>query len=115
MKTLFTLFLSIFLTTFLFSQTKTTSNTKLYYCIQVVSTENPQLLKPSFFIAMYEKAMVEKAIVNNREYYRIIFIYNSIEEQDSALHNWKHQWKDSIRVTKTQEQVSKMYPLFTYD
>ena len=90
-----------------------TAKTGLHYCVQVVSTENPQLLKPSFFTMMYEKAMVETAKVNGRLYYRIIFIYESVEEQDGALHNWRHQWKDAIRVTRTKEQIAKMYPLFT--
>ena len=85
---------------------------KLFYCVQVVSTENPQLLQPLMFMAMDDRAMIEKAIVKEREYYRIIFIYESIEEQDSALHNWKHQWKDAIRVTRNQDQISKMFPLF---
>ena len=88
---------------------------KLYYCVQVVSTENPQLLQPLMFMAMDDRAMIEKAVVNDREYYRIIFIYESIEEQDGALHNWKHQWKDAIRVTRTQEQIDKMFPLFSKD
>ncbi len=89
-----------------------TTKEKLYYCVQVVSTENPQLLQPLMFMAMDDRAMIEKAIVNDREYYRIIFIYESIDDQDSALHNWKHQWKNAIRVTRTESQIKKMYPLF---
>jgi hypothetical protein len=57
--------------------------------------------------------MVEYATVNGRKYYRIIFIYNSIEDQDSALHNWKHQYKDAIRVTRSESQIQKMTKLFT--
>lgn len=94
---------------------QTKSAQKLYYCVQVVSTENPQLLQPIMFMAMYDTAMVEKAIVKDREYYRVMFIYESIEDQDGALHNWRHQWKDAIRVTRTQEQINKMYPLFSKD
>ena len=67
------------------------------------------------FMAMNDRAMIEKAIVKEREYYRIIFIYESIDEQDSALHNWRHQWTNAFRVTKTQAQIDKMYPLFTKD
>jgi hypothetical protein len=90
-----------------------TQKTGLYYCVQVVSTENPQLLQPLMFMAMDDRAMVEKAVVNGREYYRVIFIYETIEEQDGALHNWRHQWKDAIRVTRNEDQLKKMFPLFT--
>lgn len=92
--------------------TQETAKTGLYYCVQVVSTENPERLQPMMFMAMTERAMVERAIVNNRMYYRVIFIYQSVDEQDSALHNWKHQWKDAIRVTRTEQQLQKMSPLF---
>ena len=107
-----TLFLSIALL-LSFSVMAQKLEKKLYYCVQVVSTENPQLLQPLMFMAMDDRAMVEKAIVNGREYYRVMFIYETIEEQDSALHNWRHQWKDSIRVTRNEEQIKKMFPLFT--
>ena len=110
MKTLILIFAILFTVT-VYGQT--TKETGFYYCVQVMSTENPELLKPVYFTMMHEKAMVEFATVNGRKYYRIIFIYNSIEDQDSALHNWKHQYKDSIRVTRSEAQIQKMYPLFT--
>lgn len=107
-----TLFLSIALL-LSFSVTAQKVEKKLYYCVQVVSTENPQLLQPLMFMAMDDRAMVEKAVVNGREYYRVMFIYETIDDQDSALHNWRHQWKDSIRVTRNEDQLKKMFPLFT--
>ena len=112
MKTLFFI-LAFAISVNLYSQE--TAKTGLYYCIQVVSTENPERLQPIMFMAMMERAMIEKAIVNGRLYYRGIFIYKSVDEQDSALHNWKHQWANAIRVTKTAQDLQKMYPLFTYD
>lgn len=105
----------IFIFAMLFSVsafTQETAKTGLYYCIQVVSTENPERLQPIMFMAMMERAMIERAVVNGRMYYRVIFIYNSVEEQDSALHNWKHQWENAIRVTRTEQQIQKMRPLF---
>ena len=110
MKTLFFAF-ALLLSLNLYGQT--TKETGFYYCVQVMSTENPELLKPAYFTMMHEQAMVEYVTVNGRKYYRIIFIYNSIEEQDSALHNWKHQYKDAIRVTRSEAQVQKMKKLFT--
>lgn len=105
----------IFIFAMLFSVsafTQETAKTGLYYCIQVVSTENPDRLQPIMFMAMMERAMLERAVINGRLYHRVIFIYNSVEEQDSALHNWRFQWKDAIRVTRTEQQIQKMRPLF---
>jgi hypothetical protein len=105
----------IFIFAMLFSVsafTQETAKTGLYYCIQVVSTENPDRLQPIMFMAMMERAMLERAVINGRLYYRVIFIYNSVEDQDSALHNWRFQWKDAIRVTRTEQQIQKMRPLF---
>lgn len=105
----------IFILAMLFSvsvYSQETAKTGLYYCIQVVSTENPDRLQPIMFMAMMERAMLERAVINGRLYYRVIFIYNSVEDQDSALHNWRFQWKDAIRVTRTEQQIQKMRPLF---
>ena len=112
MKTLIFILAMLF-TVSAFSQE--TAKTGLHYCVQVVSTENPELLKPEYFMMMYDPAMVEIAEVNGKKYYRIIFIYNSVDEQDSALHNWKFQYKNAIRVTRNKQQISKMYPLFSHD
>lgn len=110
MKTLILIFAILFTVTVYGQTTKETGH---YYCVQVMSTENPELLKPAYFTMMHEQAMVEYATVNGRKYYRIIFIYNSIEDQDSALHNWKHQYKDAIRITRSEAQIQKMTKLFT--
>lgn len=112
MRTLF-LFLTLFFTTLVYSQE--TAKTGLHYCIQVVSTENPEQLQPLMFMMREENAHIEKAEVKGRMYYRVIFIYKSVKEQDEALIFWKKTWSDAIRLTRTKEQVQKMYPLFTYD
>jgi len=114
MKTLFSLFLLLILITS--STTSQQIKEKGYfYCIQVLSTENPELLKPPYFNDAYGEAMVEQAIVNNRKYYRILFIFVDLESQEKAFHNWKKQYKDAIRVTRTEKQIMEMYPLFTTD
>lgn len=114
MKALFFI-LALTISSNIFSQELAKAKEKIYYCVQVVSTENPERLDPIMFMAMLDRAMVEKATVNGRQYYRVLFIYNTVDDQDSALHNWRHQWKDAIRVTKTESQIQKMYPLFTHD
>ena len=87
----------------------------LFYCIQVLSTENPELLKPPYFNDAYGEAMVEQKIINGRKYYRILFIFVDLESQEKAFHKWREQYKDAIRVTKTDSQIQQMYPLFTTD
>lgn len=116
MKTLFSLFLLLILVT----SSTTSQNTKLkengfFYCIQVMSTENPQLLKPPYFNDAYGEAMVEEAIINKRKYYRILFIFVDLQSQEKAFHEWKKQYPDAIKVTRTEKQVMEMYPLFTTD
>jgi hypothetical protein len=80
-----------------------------------MSTENPELLKPPYFEDTYGEAMVERAMVNGRMYYRILFIFVDLESQEKAFHKWKERYKDSIRVTRTNSQIKEMYPLFSYD
>lgn len=111
MRTLF-LILFVCLSVTAFNQT---NNDKLFYCIQVMSTENPELLKPPYFDDTYGEAMVERAMVKGRLYYRILFIFVDLESQEKAYHKWKERYKDSIRVTRTNSQIKEMYPLFSYD
>jgi hypothetical protein len=89
--------------------------TGYYYCVQVMSTENPELLRPGMFVGDFEQAMVEVSVVNGRRYHRIMFVYSSIKEQDEALKLWKKEYKDSIRITRTESQIQKMYRLFSHD
>lgn len=115
MKTLFSLFL---LSILIISSTTSQHKTKekgYFYCIQVLSTENPELLKPPYFNDAYGEAMVEQAIVNNRKYYRILFIFVDLQSQEKAFHEWKKQYPDAIRITRTEKQIMEMYPLFTTD
>jgi len=112
MRTLFFIFGMLFSVS---AFTQETAKTGLHYCVQVVSTENPEQLQPLMFMMREENANIEKAEVKGRIYYRVIFIYKSVKEQDEALIFWKKTWSDAIRLTRTKEQVQKMYPLFTYD
>jgi hypothetical protein len=111
MRTLF-LILFVCLSVTAFNQT---NNDKLFYCIQVMSTENPELLKPPYFEDTHGEAMVERAMVNGRMYYRILFIFVDLESQEKAFYKWKERYKDSIRVTRKNSQIKEMYPLFSYD
>lgn len=113
MRTLLALvFLTILITSSTISTTVSSENKNFFYCIQVMSTENPQLLKPPYFNDAYGEAMVEEAMVNGRKYYRIIFIFVDLESQEKAFIKWKQQYKDAIKITRTEKQIMKMYPLF---
>ncbi len=89
-----------------------TKETGFYYCVQVLSTENPQLLKPSTFIDLSTKPFVEPVVVGGRKWYRIIFIYNSIQEQEEALKKWSQLFEDPIKVTRNESQIQKMVLFF---
>jgi hypothetical protein len=104
MKNLF-IALMLFISTLTFSQT--------YYCVQVCSTENPHLLKPMMFSILYDTPMVEVAIVNGRKRYRILFVYETSEDQSIYHTSWLKQWHDALMVTRTKKQVEKLVPLFT--
>lgn len=87
---------------------------KVYYCVQVCSTENPHLLKPEMVsILPMDTAMVETAIVNEKVVYRILFVYETQDEQWICHTSWLKQWHDAMLVTRTEYQVKKMFPLFS--
>lgn len=100
---LFALFISI--STILSAQT--------YYCVQVCSTENPHLLKPEMVSILPDKAMIEHVKIGDKLIARIIFVYETKEEQMTSHTSWLKQWHDAMMITRTKEQVEKMDPLFT--
>lgn len=104
MKNLLIAFL-LFVSTILSAQT--------YYCVQVCSTKNPHLLTREMLFAMYDTPMVECTVINGERWYRILFIYETVEEQDSAHYNWLLQWDEAIKCTRTKQQIERMVPLFT--
>jgi len=95
---------------FLFISSILTAQT--YYCVQVCSTKNPHLLTRDMLYAMDDTPMMETTLIGGEIWYRILFIYSTPEEQDSAHHNWLFQWHEAIQCTRTQRQVERMRPLF---
>jgi hypothetical protein len=104
----------IFSTLFLLSSFVTfAQSNKVYFCVQVCSTENPHLLKPdmvSLFSA--DTAMVELAVIENRMLSRILFVYETKEEQIAAHQNWLRYWPDAIIFTRTERQFRNLFKLF---
>jgi hypothetical protein len=60
-----------------------------------------------------DTAMVEVFTHGGQKWYRILFCYTTQEEQWVSHTSWLKQWHDAMLVTRTKEQVDKMYPLFT--
>lgn len=87
---------------------------KVYFCVQVCSTENPHLLKPDMVsILPRDTAMIEIAVHENRMISRILFVYETQEEQMVAHTSWLKQWPDAMMITRTERQVKNLSKLFT--
>ena len=89
--------------------------TKTYYCVQVCSTENPHLLKPEMLSILPDKAMIEHVKIGEKLIARIIFVYETKEEQITSHCSWLKQWHDAMMIERTEEQVKKMDLLFTFE
>ena len=104
MKNLLTL-AALFLTLHLSAQTDT------LYCIQVMSTRNPELVKPEMVSAFDDIAMIEQV----GDWWRIMFVYEDRETAEAYLYSWQRQHKDAFVTIRTRQKVDKMLPLFTYE
>lgn len=80
-----------------------------YYCIQIMSTRNPHLIKPEMVTMLPDSAMIEQS----GEHYRIMFVYPDLETAEIMLHSWQRAHKDAFICVRRREQVQKFYPLFT--
>ena len=81
------------------------------YCIQLLSTRNPELLKPEMVSTFQETCKVEQY----GEWYRILYLCENYDEAVIFLHSWKRQHKNAFIVKKSTIEIQKMYNLFTYD
>ena len=82
-----------------------------YYCVQVISTRNPHLLKPEMVSILPDTAKVEQA----GEWYRILFVYATQEEANIYHTSWLKQHSNAFICVRTKEQVERMYDLFSKD
>lgn len=82
-----------------------------YYCVQVISTRNPHLLKPEMVSILPDSAKIEQA----GEWYRILFVYEDKEAAEIAHTSWLKQHSNAFICVRTREQVSRMTDLFTQD
>jgi hypothetical protein len=82
-----------------------------YYCVQVISTRNPHLLKPEMVSILPDTAKVEQS----GEWFRILFVYASQEEANIYHTSWLKQHSNAFICVRTKEQVERMTDLFSKD
>ena len=80
------------------------------YCIQIMSTQNPQYIRAEHLaMCTLDSAMVEQA----GDYYRIMFVYPTYEEAEIMLTTWKRAHKGAFICRRTRKQVSTFYPFIS--
>lgn len=82
-----------------------------YYCVQVISTRNPHLLKPEMISILPDSAKIENA----GDWYRILFVYQDKLHAEIAHTSWLKQHSNAFICVRTKEQVDRMTDLFTQD
>jgi hypothetical protein len=106
------LFSLLFLPVFGFGQT---SEPDTLFCVQVMSTMNPHLVKPEMVSILSDNALIEHTVINGADYYRIMFVYHDLIHAQIAHTSWLKQHKNAFICTRFEYQVQKMLPLFTFD
>ena len=106
MKTLLLIF------TLLFSAASYAQTSDTFYCIQILSTRHPEYIRAEH-LAMCElyQAHVEQVY----SIYRIMLVYNTLEEAEIMLTTWKRAHKDAFICRRTSQQVLNYYQFYTYD
>jgi hypothetical protein len=79
------------------------------YCIQIMSTRNPHLIKPEMVTMLPDSAMIE----HDNGTYRIMFVYPDLETAETMLYSWQRAHKEAFITVRRRDQVQNFYPLFT--
>jgi hypothetical protein len=106
MKTLFTFLFTI---TFLSTYAQSTSTCG---CIQVLSTPNIHMIKAEQFAFTTDTALVEKAIVNNKETNRILFCYNNFNKAILLMNEFAKHFPTVVVIERKSTQVESLPKLF---
>lgn len=104
MKTLFT---------FLFTITFLSTYAQSCGCIQVLSTPNIHMIKAEQFAFTTDTALVEKAIVNNKETNRILFCYNNYNKAVFLMSEFAKHFPTTVVIERKLTQVESLPKLFT--
>ena len=106
MKTLLLIF------TLLFSAASYAQTSDTIYCIQILSTRHPEYIRAEH-LAMCELDQAQVEQVDS--IYRIMLVYNTLEEAEIMLTTWKRAHKDAFICRRTSQQVLNYYQFYTYD
>jgi hypothetical protein len=83
-----------------------------FYCIQIMSTRHPEYIRAEHLaMCTIEQAQVEQV----DSLYRIMFVYNTLEEAEIMLTTWKRAHKDAFICRRTSQQVLNFYQFYTHD
>jgi hypothetical protein len=84
-----------------------------YYAVQVMSTENPHLIKKDMVVKdTCDVPMIDLVAVNNRMRSRILYVFNNKSEQLVNHAEWLKIYPDALLVTMTEKQVKALRKLF---
>ena len=87
-----------------------------YYCVQILSTQNPQLLTKEHVEFIGDPAFLEPIIINDVTYYRVMLIYdNEIEARITLDLVLGSGYQFSLICIRNKQQVDRMIPVFTHD
>jgi hypothetical protein len=96
----------------LFSAAAYAQTSDTMYCIQILSTRHPEFIRAEHLaMCTLEQAQVEQT----DSLYRIMFVYNTLEEAEIMLTTWKRAHKDAFICRRTSQQVLNFYQFYTYD
>ena len=85
-----------------------------YFCVQILSTQNPQAIKRADVDLLGETLHVEQVTINEITYHRVMLVYKDFISAKSALSViYNSGFKLSLLCGRSQEQIDKMYPLFS--
>ncbi len=100
-----TLFFILALSVSAFAQQQDT-----FYCIQIMSTKNPDLIRAEHLAVMpLDTAMVEAT----KDWYRIMYVYSDLFEAEVSLTSIKRAFKDAFICRRTKEQVLDLYHFYS--
>jgi|LakMenEpi03Aug12_release.lakeMendotaPanAssembly.Ray.scaffolds.fasta_scaffold1764758_2 hypothetical protein len=87
-----------------------------YYCVQIMSTQNPQLLTKEHVEFTGDPAFFEMVIINNITYYRVMLVYtDEIAARITLDLVMGAGYQYSLICIRTKEQIAKMIPVFTHN
>ena len=84
-----------------------------YYAVQIMSTENPHLIKKDMVVKdTCDVPMIDLVAINNRMRSRILYVFDNKSEQLVNHAQWLKTYPDALLVTMTEKEVKGLRKLF---